>query len=78
MAVSVLDVNHLMLVLFRREVRQVAQLADAFPDMTRQVDLDKVEVRLICQLLLNFLINHLLVVLNPTSLRHVRQTVPIT
>ena len=48
MAVRVLDVNHLMLVLFRREVRQVAQLADAFPEMSRQVHLDKVEVRLIC------------------------------
>ena len=77
MAVSVLDVNHLMLIIFGREVRQVAQLADAFPEMTRQVHLDKVEVRLICKMLLNFLLDHLPVVLNPTSLRRVRQTVPI-
>ena len=77
MAVSVLDVNHLMLVIFGREVRQVAQLADAFPEMTRQVHLDKVEVRLICKMLHNSLLNHLPVVLNPTSLRRVRQTVPI-
>ena len=78
MAVSVLDVNHLMLVIFGREVRQVAQLADSLPEMTRQVHLDKVEVRLICKMLLNFLLDHLPVVLNQTSLRRVRQTVPIT
>ena len=79
MAVSVLDVNHLMLVIFGREVRQVAhwQLADPFSEMTRQVHLDKVEVRLICMMLLNFLLDHLPVLLNPTSLCCVRQTVPI-
>ena len=77
MAVSVLDVNHLMPVIFGGEVRQLAYLADAFPELTRQVHLDKVEVRLICKMLLNFLLDYFPVVLNPTSLCHVRQTVPI-
>ena len=67
-----------MLVIFGREVRQVAQLVDAFPEMTRQVHLDKVEVRLICKMLLNYLLDHLPVVLNLTSLRRIRQTVSIT